>query len=260
MMARAFGLHGERVTDPARLAGAFEEAFANAPALLDVVVTQDALSSDAGKGLGWVPTYQALTAWDDAERARRNHEPAGRPRTNAPMRAARMLISPLLTCRHRRRAGTPRTRQDRRARFAPRAHVRAMGRAREPPCQRAARRSASSRATASRSWPTTAWSGWSSTSALARAGLVAVPINFRLVGAEIEYIATHCEARAFIVQDDLIDRVEPIRDALGVAAGALRALRRSRGAGRMAVVRSADRARRGDAARGRGRARRTPGR
>jgi len=71
-MARAFGLHGERVTDPARLDGALAEAFANAPALLDVVVTRDALSSDAGKGLGWVPTYQALTAWDEAERARRN--------------------------------------------------------------------------------------------------------------------------------------------------------------------------------------------
>ena len=70
-MARAFGLHAERVTDPARLAGALEDAFAHAPALLDVVVTQDALSSDAGKGLGWVPDYQALTAWDDAERARR---------------------------------------------------------------------------------------------------------------------------------------------------------------------------------------------
>ncbi len=71
-MARAFGLHGERVTDPARLDGALADAFANAPALLDVVVTRDALSSDAGKGLGWVPVYQALTAWDDAERARRN--------------------------------------------------------------------------------------------------------------------------------------------------------------------------------------------
>ena len=70
-MARAFGLHGERVTDPARLRGAIEEAFAKAPSLLDVVVTQHALSSDAGKGLGWVPDYQALTAWDDAERARR---------------------------------------------------------------------------------------------------------------------------------------------------------------------------------------------
>jgi acetolactate synthase-1/2/3 large subunit len=71
MMARAFGLHAERVTDPARLKGAIEEAFANAPALIDVVVTQDALSSDAGKGLGWVPDRQALTAWDEAERARR---------------------------------------------------------------------------------------------------------------------------------------------------------------------------------------------
>jgi acetolactate synthase-1/2/3 large subunit len=70
-MARAFGLHAERVTDAARLQGALEEAFAKAPALLDVVVTQDALSSDAGKGLGWVPDRQALTAWDDAERARR---------------------------------------------------------------------------------------------------------------------------------------------------------------------------------------------
>ncbi len=70
-MARAFGLHGERVTDPARLDGALADAFANAPALLDVVVTQYALSSDAGKGLGWVPEYQALTAWDDAEKARR---------------------------------------------------------------------------------------------------------------------------------------------------------------------------------------------
>jgi acetolactate synthase-1/2/3 large subunit len=70
-MARAFGLHAERVTDPARLEGALKEAFANAPALLDVVVTQDALSSDAGKGLGWVPDHQALTAWNDAELARR---------------------------------------------------------------------------------------------------------------------------------------------------------------------------------------------
>jgi acetolactate synthase-1/2/3 large subunit len=70
-MARAFDLHAERVTDPARLKGALQEAFAKAPALLDVVVTQDALSSDAGKGLGWVPDYQALTAWDDAEKARR---------------------------------------------------------------------------------------------------------------------------------------------------------------------------------------------
>jgi acyl-CoA synthetase (AMP-forming)/AMP-acid ligase II len=56
--------------------------------------------------------------------------------------------------------------------------------------------------------------------ALARAGLVAVPINFRLVPTEIAYIATHCEARAFIVQDDLLDRVEPIRADLPIAPGA----------------------------------------
>jgi acetolactate synthase-1/2/3 large subunit len=69
-MARAFGLHAERVTDPARLPGAIADALANAPALIDVVTTQDALSSDAGKGLGWVPDRQALTAWDEAEQAR----------------------------------------------------------------------------------------------------------------------------------------------------------------------------------------------
>ena len=74
-MARAFGLHAVRVTEPARLQAAIEDALAHAPALLDVVVTQDALSSDAGKGLGWVPDRQALTAWDDAEQARRGEVP-----------------------------------------------------------------------------------------------------------------------------------------------------------------------------------------
>jgi acetolactate synthase-1/2/3 large subunit len=74
MMARAFGLHAERVTDPARLAPALREAIAKAPALLDIVITQHALSSDAGKGLGWVPDYHALTAWDDAERRRRGEK------------------------------------------------------------------------------------------------------------------------------------------------------------------------------------------
>jgi len=72
MMARGFGLHAERVTDPDKLKAAVEAALANAPALIDVVLTQDAPSSDAGKGLGWVPDYQALTAWDEAERKRRS--------------------------------------------------------------------------------------------------------------------------------------------------------------------------------------------
>lgn len=48
--------------------------------------------------------------------------------------------------------------------------------------------------------------------ALAHAGLVAVPINFRLTAPEIAYIVEDSEARAFIVQDELVDRVGPLRD------------------------------------------------
>ncbi|TPQ47103.1 acetolactate synthase [Prosthecomicrobium hirschii] len=70
-MARALGAHGERVEDPADLIPALRRAIANAPAVVDGVTTQTAVSSDAKKGLGFVPDFQALTAWDDAERARR---------------------------------------------------------------------------------------------------------------------------------------------------------------------------------------------
>jgi len=69
-MARAFDLHAERVSDPAQLDAALARAFASAPALVDVAVTRDTLSSDLAKGLSLVPDYQALTAWDNAERAR----------------------------------------------------------------------------------------------------------------------------------------------------------------------------------------------
>ncbi len=70
-MARAFGAHGERVENPDDLSGALQRALANAPAVVDVVTSRTAISSDAKKGLGFVPDYQALTAWDDAERKRR---------------------------------------------------------------------------------------------------------------------------------------------------------------------------------------------
>ena len=43
-------------------------ALANRPALLDVVVSPEARSSDAKTGLAWVPELQPLAAWDDAER------------------------------------------------------------------------------------------------------------------------------------------------------------------------------------------------
>ncbi|MBX3600284.1 MAG: AMP-binding protein [Rubrivivax sp.] len=57
--------------------------------------------------------------------------------------------------------------------------------------------------------------------ALARAGLVAVPLNFRLRGPEIAYIVEHSEAQAIVVQDDLLGVVEPERAALTVPAGRL---------------------------------------
>ncbi|HET7910951.1 MAG TPA: AMP-binding protein, partial [Pseudolabrys sp.] len=55
--------------------------------------------------------------------------------------------------------------------------------------------------------------------ATALAGLVAVPVNFRLLGHEIRHIVEDCDASAIIVQDQLIDAVESVRDTLPVAAG-----------------------------------------
>jgi len=70
-MARALGAHGERVEKPEDLGAALKRALVNAPAVVDVVTSQTVVSSDARKGLGFVPDYQALTAWDEAEQKRR---------------------------------------------------------------------------------------------------------------------------------------------------------------------------------------------
>lgn len=69
-MARAFDLHAERVRHAEELDAALARAFAHAPALVDVAITRDTLSSDLAKGLSIVPDYQALTAWNNAERER----------------------------------------------------------------------------------------------------------------------------------------------------------------------------------------------
>ncbi len=70
-MARAFGAHAERVNKVEDLPSAIQRALAaikqGRPALLDVVVTPEAASSDAKSGLAWVPDLQALAAWDEAE-------------------------------------------------------------------------------------------------------------------------------------------------------------------------------------------------
>jgi fatty-acyl-CoA synthase len=54
--------------------------------------------------------------------------------------------------------------------------------------------------------------------AAALAGLVVVQINFRLIGPEIIYIVDNCEARALIVQGDLLDTIESVRADLPVPA------------------------------------------
>lgn len=71
-MARAFGAHGERVEDVSDLPAALQRALtamrAGRPALLDVLVSGEPMSSDAKSGLAWVPDLQPLAAWDEAER------------------------------------------------------------------------------------------------------------------------------------------------------------------------------------------------
>ena len=67
-MARSFGMHAERVESQDQLQPAISRALANRPALLDVVVTPEAVSSDAKSGLAWVPDLQPLAAWNEAER------------------------------------------------------------------------------------------------------------------------------------------------------------------------------------------------
>ncbi len=75
-MARAFGMHSERVERAEDLPAAIERALANRPALLDVLVTPEAVSSDAKSGLAWVPDLQPLAAWDEAERRWRAAAPS----------------------------------------------------------------------------------------------------------------------------------------------------------------------------------------
>ena len=70
-MARALGAHGERVENADDLPAALARALAHAPAVIDVITSQSAVSSDAKKGLGFVPDYQPLDAWNDAELKRR---------------------------------------------------------------------------------------------------------------------------------------------------------------------------------------------
>lgn len=66
-MARAFGMHGQRVERIEELGPAIDTAMKHLPALLDVLVAPEAKSSDGKSGLAWVPDLQALGAWEEAE-------------------------------------------------------------------------------------------------------------------------------------------------------------------------------------------------
>ncbi|RIK17459.1 MAG: acetolactate synthase [Acidobacteria bacterium] len=70
LLGRALGAHAERVETVDELGPALDRAFENAPAVVDVRVTRDAVSPDYLSGLAEVPPYQALRAWNEAEEAR----------------------------------------------------------------------------------------------------------------------------------------------------------------------------------------------
>jgi len=55
--------------------------------------------------------------------------------------------------------------------------------------------------------------------ATAKAGLVMVPVNFRLVGPEVAFIVSDSGARALIVEDALAGQVEEIRAGLAIEPG-----------------------------------------
>ena len=79
--------------------------------------------------------------------------------------------------------------------------------------------------------------------ATAKAGLVALPINFRLMGKEVQYIVENAEASAFIVQDELVGVVEEIRDEICDQAGSLHSLSARARARRLSRLRGLPRSR-----------------
>jgi acyl-CoA synthetase (AMP-forming)/AMP-acid ligase II len=48
----------------------------------------------------------------------------------------------------------------------------------------------------------------------ARAGVICVPVNFRFVGREIQYVVEHSEARAIVCGQALAERLDGVRDQL----------------------------------------------
>jgi acetolactate synthase I/II/III large subunit len=70
LLAQSLGAAGRRVTNADDLPEALAWASDHAPAVLDVLVTQDAQSPDSLSGVAVVPPDQALTKWQQAEERR----------------------------------------------------------------------------------------------------------------------------------------------------------------------------------------------
>ena len=72
-MASAFGMSSWRIESEddleASLDAAFQEMAQGKPVLVDVLISENAISSDSKSGLAWVPDFQALDAWDIAEQS-----------------------------------------------------------------------------------------------------------------------------------------------------------------------------------------------
>ena len=83
-IARAGGTYGERVADPGELPAAVVRDPERAPAAVDVVTSQDSVSSNARKGLGFVPVYRAFIAWDETERRHRDGAGTRKPQYTLP--------------------------------------------------------------------------------------------------------------------------------------------------------------------------------
>ncbi len=67
-LAESLGAFGLRVEDPDDLKAAIKKAIKRTPSVIDVVTSATVMSSDAKKGLGLVPDYQALETWDNMEK------------------------------------------------------------------------------------------------------------------------------------------------------------------------------------------------
>ncbi len=55
--------------------------------------------------------------------------------------------------------------------------------------------------------------------ACAKAGLVTVPINFRCVASEVEYIMGHSDARVLVAHDEFVPMLDGVRDGMGGVVG-----------------------------------------